>query len=106
MGEGEEEADKAKAAAEGAFGGSGDMSNLPTTEISKEELGIRLIDFLAEKKVLKNKSEGRRLIEQNGMSINDEKVKDIAFAITEDLFNDGELIVRMGKKRFNRVIIK
>ena len=103
---GAEAADKAKAAAEGAFGTSGDMSNLPTTEISREEFGVKLTDFLAEKKVLKNKSEGRRLIEQNGMSVNDEKVKDVNFVITEDLFNDNEMIVKMGKKRFNRLVIK
>ena len=40
------------------------------------------------------------------MSVNDEKVKDVNFVITEDLFNDNEMIVKMGKKRFNRLVIK
>lgn len=103
---GEAEAEKAKTAAEGAFGAGGDMTNLPTTEITREELGINLIDYLTEKGVLKTKSEGRRLIQQNGMSLNGEKVSDVAYALVEDSFKDGEAIVKMGKKKFNRIVLK
>lgn len=103
---GQEEADKAKAAAEGAFGGSGDMSNLPTTEIEKENLGVSLIDYLTENGILKTKSEGRRLIQQNGMSLNGDKVTDIGFALTEEIFKDNEAIVKMGKKKFHRIVLK
>lgn len=103
---GTEEADKAKAAAEGAFGGSGDMSNLPTTEIEKANLGVSLIDYLTENGILKTKSEGRRLIQQNGMSFNGEKVTDIGFALTEEAFNENEAIVKMGKKKFHRIVLK
>ena len=103
---GQEEADKAKAAAEGAFGGSGDMSNLPTTEIEKENLGVSLIDYLTENGILKTKSEGRRLIQQNGMSLNGDKVTDIGFALTEETFKDNEAIVKMGKKKFHRIVLK
>ena len=103
---GQEEADKAKAAAEGAFGGSGDMSNLPTTEIEKENLGVSLIDYLTENGILKTKSEGRRLIQQNGMSLNGDKVTDIGFALTEEAFKDSEAIVKMGKKKFHRIVLK
>lgn len=103
---GEEEAEKAKAAAEALFGAGSDMSNVPSTEIEREKLGIRLTDFLAESKILKNKSEGRRLIEQNGMTVNDEKISDIAFAITEDIFKDGEILVKMGKKKFHKIVLK
>ncbi len=103
---GEEEAEKAKTAAEGAFGAGGDMSNLPTTEIAKENLGVNLIDYLTEQGVLKTKSEGRRLIQQNGMSLNGDKVTDVAFILTEDVFKDGEAIVKMGKKKFNRIVLK
>lgn len=103
---GQEEADKAKAAAEGAFGGSGDMSNLPTTEIEKSNLGVNLIDYLTENGILKTKSEGRRLIQQNGMSLNGDKVTDIGFALTEEAFKDSEAIVKMGKKKFHRIVLK
>ena len=103
---GQEEADKAKAAAEGAFGGSGDMSNLPTTEIEKANLGVNLIDYLTENGILKTKSEGRRLIQQNGMSLNGDKVTDIGFALTEEIFKDNETIVKMGKKKFHRIVLK
>ncbi len=103
---GQEEADKAKAAAEGAFGGSGDMSNLPTTEIEKANLGVSLIDYLTENGILKTKSEGRRLIQQNGMSLNGDKVTDIGFALTEEIFKDNEAIVKMGKKKFHRIVLK
>lgn len=103
---GEEEAEKAKAAAEALFGAGSDMSNVPSTEIEREKLGMRLTDFLAESKILKNKSEGRRLIEQNGMTVNDEKISDIAFAITEDIFKDGEILVKMGKKKFHKIVLK
>lgn len=103
---GQEEADKAKAAAEGAFGGSGDMSNLPTTEIEKANLGVSLIDYLTENGILKTKSEGRRLIQQNGMSLNGDKVTDIGFALTEETFKDNEAIVKMGKKKFHRIVLK
>lgn len=103
---GQEEADKAKAAAEGAFGGSGDMSNLPTTEIEKANLGVSLIEYLTENGILKTKSEGRRLIQQNGMSLNGDKVTDIGFALTEEAFKDSEAIVKMGKKKFHRIVLK
>ncbi|WP_300358379.1 tyrosine--tRNA ligase [Fusobacterium sp.] len=103
---GVEEADKAKAAAEGAFGASGDMSNLPTTELEKDKLGVSLIDYLTEQGVLKTKSEGRRLIQQNGMSLNGDKVTDIGYLLTEDSFKDEEAIVKMGKKKFHRIVLK
>lgn len=103
---GVEEADKAKAAAEGAFGTSGDMSNLPTTEIGKDALGVTLIDYLTGEGVLKTKSEGRRLIQQNGMSLNGDKVTDVAYLLTEESFKDNEAVVKMGKKKFHRIVLK
>ncbi|MCF2626139.1 tyrosine--tRNA ligase [Fusobacterium perfoetens] len=103
---GTEEADKAKAAAEGAFGTGGDVSNLPTTEFSQDNFGINLIDYLTEQEVLKTKSEGRRLIQQNGMSLNGDKVTDIGYTINEESFKDGEALVKMGKKKFHRIVLK
>lgn len=104
---GEEEATKAKAAAEALFGAGNNMDNVPTKEISKENLGVELTEFLSVNKVLKNKSEGRRLIEQNGMSVNDEKISDVKYAITEEVFGEKDYImVKMGKKRFLKIVLK
>ena len=104
---GEEEATKAKAAAEALFGAGNNMDNVPTKEISRENLGIELTEFLSVNKVLKNKSEGRRLIEQNGMSVNDEKISDVKYAITEEVFGEKDYImVKMGKKRFLKIVLK
>ena len=104
---GEEEATKAKAAAEALFGAGNNMDNVPTKEISRENLGVELTEFLSVNKVLKNKSEGRRLIEQNGMSVNDEKISDVKYAITEEVFGEKDyIIVKMGKKRFLKIVLK
>lgn len=104
---GEEEATKAKAAAEALFGAGNNMDNVPTKEISRENLGVELTEFLSVNKVLKNKSEGRRLIEQNGMSVNDEKISDVKYAITEEAFGEKDYImVKMGKKRFLKIVLK
>lgn len=104
---GEEEATKAKAAAEALFGAGNNMDNVPTKEISRENLGVELTEFLSVNKVLKNKSEGRRLIEQNGMSVNDEKISDVKYAVTEEVFGEKDYImVKMGKKRFLKIVLK
>ena len=104
---GEEEATKAKAAAEALFGAGNNMDNVPTKEISRENLGVELTEFLSVNKVLKNKSEGRRLIEQNGMSVNDEKISDVKYAITGEVFGEKDYImVKMGKKRFLKIVLK
>lgn len=104
---GEEEAEKAKLASEALFGSGNNMENVPTKEITEEQLGVELTEFLSVNKVLKNKSEGRRLIEQNGMSVNDEKITDVKFMITKDLFEEKEyIIVKMGKKRFLKIVLK
>lgn len=78
---GEEEALKAKTAAEALFGGGQDMSNVPSVEIEEAALGTGLVDFLVEKGILKTKSEGRRLVQQNGINIGDSKVTDFAMPI-------------------------
>ena len=86
---GEEEALKAKTAAEALFGGGQDMSNVPSVEIEESALGTGLVDFLVEKGILKTKSEGRRLVQQNGLNVGDSKVTDFAMPITKELFTDG-----------------
>lgn len=103
---GEEEALKAKTAAEALFGGGQDMSSVPSVEIEEAVLGIGLIDFLVEKGILKTKSEGRRLVQQNGLNIGDSKVTDFTMPITKDLFANGEFLVKIGKKKYHKVVLK
>lgn len=103
---GEEEALKAKTAAEALFGGGQDMSNVPSVEIEESALGTGLVDFLVEKGILKTKSEGRRLVQQNGLNIGDSKVTDFAMPITKELFTDGEFLAKIGKKKYHKVVLK
>ncbi|MDP0493313.1 MAG: tyrosine--tRNA ligase [Fusobacterium sp. JB021] len=103
---GEEEAQKAKAASEALFGKGNDMKDVPTIEMEKIKLGSSLLDILAEEKIIKTKSEGRRLIQQNAVSIDGLKVKDVHFLLEENIFDDGEILVKIGKKRFQKIILK
>lgn len=101
---GQEEADKAQAAAEAVFGGSGSNENMPTIQLTAENEGQKLLDILVGAQVFESKGEGRRLIKQNGLSLNDAKVADPDYILTDGDFTDGEAIVRKGKKKFYRLI--
>lgn len=104
---GKEEAEKAKQASEALFGQGGlDLTNVPTSEVTEEVLGKGVVDLMVELGLLKTKSEGRRLVQQNGLTINDEKVTDFAMEITNDLFIDGAMMIKQGKKKYNRIVIK
>ena len=103
---GEEEALKAKTAAEALFGAGQDMSNVPSVEMTESELGMGIVDLLVEKGVMKTKSEGRRLVQQNGLTLGEDKVTDFAMPVTKELFKDGEFLVKMGKKKFYKVVLK
>ncbi len=104
---GEEEAQKALNAARALFSGEGDDANMPTTELSRAELGdgIGLLDLLVLTKLAASKGEGRRLIEQGGLSINGEKVNDVNLKIkVEDLSEP--IKIKKGKKAFHKVVLK
>ena len=104
---GEEEAQKALNAARALFSGEGDDANMPTTELSEAELGegIGLLDLLVLTKLAASKGEGRRLIEQGGLSINGEKVSDVNLKIRkEDLAEP--IKIKKGKKAFHKVVLK
>ena len=101
---GQEEADKAQAAAEAVFGGSGSNENMPTIQLTAENEGQKLLDLLVAGQVFESKGEGRRLIKQNGLSLNDAKVADPDYVLTDGDFTDGEAIVRKGKKKFYRLV--
>ena len=104
---GEEEAQKALNAARALFSGEGDDANMPTTELSEAELGegIGLLDLLVLTKLAASKGEGRRLIEQGGLSINGEKVSDVNLKITKDNLIE-PIKIKKGKKAFHKVVLK
>lgn len=102
---GEEEAKKALDAAKALFAGAGNEDAMPTTNISKNDLPKGLLQMMTDLGLTKSNGEARRLVSQGGVSIDDEKITDTAFEITEDLFKDGKIIIRKGKKIFHRVLI-
>ena len=101
----EEDAIKAQEAARALFGAGTDSENMPTTELKKAELGegITVIDIMIKAGLIKSKSEGRRLIEQNGVAVNDNIINDVSVAVTENDFQDGKLIIKKGKKVYHRI---
>ena len=100
---GEEEALKAKETAEELFSNKGISDNMPTKTIEESELDINILDLLVNMELVFSKSEGRRLIEQNGISINQEKENNVNRIITKDDFKDGFIIVQKGKKVFLKI---
>ena len=102
---GEEEATKAQNTARTVFAGGGKDANMPSTDLTKEEIGegIQILDLLVKCELISSKGEGRRLIKQNGISVNDAKVTDIFLEIKEDDFTDNELVIKKGKKVYHKV---
>ena len=101
---GEEEAAKAQAAARALFAGGSDNSNMPTTELSDDDFTdgeITVLDMMLKAGMIKSKGEGRRLIDQGGVSVNDEKVNNVFASLKTEDFNS-EVIVKKGKKMFHK----
>ena len=107
---GAEEAEKAKEAAKSAFGGSseGDKSSIPSIEISQDEIskGINVVELFAKTALCSSKAEARRLVTQGGAVVNEEKISDIDAVIGSSYIKDGEIMLKAGKKRYFRLIIK
>jgi len=108
---GEEEAEKARAAAKSAFSAAGasvDKSAIPSIEISSGDLekGINVMDLFAMTDLCSSKSEARRLVSQGGASVNGKKITDINASVDTSFAEDGELLLKAGKKRYFRVIVK
>lgn len=105
---GEEEATKAQKAAKALFMGGKEEGSIPYTEMDKSEFeeGIGILDLLTKVGLTKSNSEGRRLIEQKGIAIDDVKVSDIGKIITLDDFKDGKLMIRKGKKVYHQIRLK
>lgn len=103
---GEEEALKAEAASEALFSGGGDIDSVPTIEVTKDQIGVSIVDFLVGIGIMPSKSEARRLIQQGGLTLNLEKVEDINMKVTEENFVDGSLLIRRGKKNYEKIVLK
>ncbi|MBQ4155041.1 MAG: tyrosine--tRNA ligase [Clostridia bacterium] len=103
---GEEEANKALNAAKALFGGGNDISNMPTTEINNEDFTegkLGILDLMLKCELIPSKGEGRRLITQGGVSLDDVKVTDPATTLTASDFEKGYVIIKKGKKVFHKI---
>lgn len=99
---GEEEYLLAEEKSQAIFSNKGDSSATKTFEMTGQDINV--VDLLLMTKLCPSKSEARRLIEQGGISLNQEKVKDVDHLIKEDKLND--LLIQRGKKEFLRIIVK
>ena len=105
---GEEEAKKADEAAQALFGAGTEAENMPSTTITKEELshGINILDLIVNCGLVASKSEGRRLISQGGLTVENKKVDSFEQIVTLDDFKDNTLLLKKGKKTFHKIILK
>ena len=106
---GEEEAKKADTAAKSLFAGGAKGGSVPTTEITKDELGegLQIIEVLEKCKLIPSRGEGRGLVQQGGVRVNEEKVTDIGTVITAEMCDeDGIIMIQKGKKTFHQLKVK
>ena len=105
---GDEEAKKAEASAKALFGGAGDSQNMPCTEICDDDLvdgGMDIMTALVKTGLCVSKSDARRNIQQGGVNADDVKITDIAKVFTADELKNG-VVLKRGKKNFNKIILK
>ena len=105
---GTENAKNAEEASKALFGKGQDLSNVPTIELDKSvvENGIEINNLLADTKIVSTKSEGRRLIQQNGIYLNDDTITTHTHEVTLKDFSEGFAMIRKGKKKYFKLIIK
>ena len=104
---GKEEAEKAQSAAKSVFGAGGNSENMPSTTLSAEDFtdeGINIIDALIKAGLVTSRGEARRLIEQGGVSVDNEKVTAVSHVIPVSDFEKGYVIIKKGKKVFHKII--
>ncbi|MCI6354540.1 tyrosine--tRNA ligase [Eubacterium coprostanoligenes] len=101
---GKEEADKAQTAAKALFAGGSDDSNMPTTTVEDADFEggkVTVLSLMIKAGMIKSNGEGRRLIQQGGISVNDEKITDVFTAVSKDDLANG-IVVKKGKKVFHK----
>lgn len=102
---GKEEAQKAQEVSRALFSGKGDDANMPATELENVGDGIRILDLMLACSLVSSKGEARRLIQQGGVLVNDEKVSDVEMLFTPEMLKEG-VKIRKGKKVFHKAILK
>ena len=101
---GKEEADKAQAAARALFSGAGNTENMPNTVIA-DAVGMGILDVMVAAGLAASKGEARRLVQQGGVSVNDQKVTDPTATLAETDFADGVAIIKKGKKVYHKITL-
>ena len=105
---GEEEAEKARTASQALFSGAGDAEHMPTTELTNDDFGggsIDVLSLLVKCGLAASKGEARRLVQQGGVSVNDEKVSAIETTFGCEQFTGDGVIIKKGKKVFHRAVL-
>ena len=103
---GEEEAAKAQAAAKAIFSGAADLDNMPSTTLTDADFTdgkIDILDILMKAEITKSRGEGRRLVQQGGISVDDAKVTDFAMTFAQADLKEKPIVVKKGKKIFHKV---
>ena len=106
---GEEEANKAKEASHALFAGGGDSAHMPTLELTAADFADGDLDILAllvKAELAPSRSDARRAVQQGGVSVADEKITDIQTTYNADSFGADGLVVKRGKKKFVKIIVK
>ena len=106
---GEEEANKAREASHALFAGGGDSAHMPTVELSSADFAdgdMDILSLLVKTELAPSRSDARRAVEQGGVSVADEKVTDIKTAYNADSFGADGLVVKRGKKKFVKIVVK
>ena len=106
---GEEEANKAREASHALFAGGGDSAHMPTVELSSADFAdgdMDILSLLVKTELAPSRSDARRAVEQGGVSVADEKVTDFRTAYNADSFGADGLVVKRGKKKFVKVLVK
>ncbi len=105
---GDEEADKARTAAKALFSGAGNTENMPTTELVNDDFGggaINIMTLMVKCGLCASKGEARRLVQQGGVSVNDQKVTSIDASFGCEEFTGDGLVIKKGKKVFHRAVL-
>lgn len=102
---GQEEAERAKSAAEALFSGAGGNADMPEVSL-QGALPQKLLDIIAASKIVPSKSEGRRLIQQGALSLNDQKIQDVDYMVAKDDLLEGTALIRKGKKKYYKLVFQ
>ncbi len=106
---GGEEAEKARQASQALFGGSSDLSNVPTTELYESDFAsgsLTILDLMLKAGLISSKGDGRRLVDQGGVFVGENKIASPMQAFTPDDIRSGDFIIRKGKKTFHRITLR